>query len=160
MKKYRLNYIYILLQFTAYALFCAAGYYAVCSLRRFPLDAYEAYQRRRILTGLIIVAVCPLVQILPERLNKNVVIAEEFMECNNFQLRKMGKIRNMSFRLYYKSISRLHHKKVLGIFDVYEVYEQSLGKPLKITFQIWGHKKMFREFCSRLNQVNPSAVID
>ena len=159
MEKYRLNYFYIFLNLCFLILICAIGYFSIYPMHSAVRDALDAMRRRQTLTGLIAVVSITAIPMLVDVLNKYVLLEDTFVHCNNFYTFQFGKQRLRYYRLMYARIYKLEHKKRLGIFHYYLIYENSMGKPVKISYKFCRHKQLYKKLCENVRKSNPQAEI-
>lgn len=159
MEKYRFKIFYIFLNICFLVIICVIGYFALYPIGQAVSDPLEVIRRKRTLYGLIAIAAIPSIPLLIDYLNKYVLLGDTFMHCNNFYATKFGKQKLMYYRLMYYRIYKLEHKKRLGIFNYYYIYERSMGKPVKISYKFRKHKQLFKKLCENVRNANPNVEI-
>jgi len=159
MKKYRLNPFYIILNICLLIALCVAIYFSLHSINRAVIDPIESVRRQRDIISLFILSAVTSVPLLVDSLNKYVLLGESFVHYNNYRIMRAGKERVVYYRLMYNRIYKIEHKKRLGIFDYYYVYENSYGNPVKISYKFCKHKELFKNLCNNVKLANPNVEI-
>ena len=155
--KYKYKSLLAITAFLLVALFCLFLF-----LYFFPrnpnADHVEAHSRATTRNGLIVIYLFGAAKYLPEYLNRYVELHDTFVHCHSFRFK--GKMKAMPLNMMYKNIYKISYKKKLGLFDYMYIYENSLDRPVVITFAFQKHKQLFSTICANVLSANPKAEID
>ena len=95
---------------------------------------------------------------LSERMNRYVALYDTYLHCHSFRFanrQRDAKSLNMTWREIY----RLDYIRKAGVFEYLYLYENSLSKPVKLSFALRRHRELFAQVCRRVEAANPSAAI-
>ena len=105
----------------------------------------------------VLVLIFPIYR-LPEQMNRYVTLYGTYLHCHSFRFFRR-QMYAKSLNMTYQEIYRLDYKKKAGVFEYLYIYENSLPKPVKLSYTLRRHRDLFARLCLLVEAANPDAVI-
>ena len=123
----------------------------------FPHENLSRYQSTHRMGFTLLVLIFPAYR-LPERMNRYAAVYDTHLHCHSFRFADRQRDAK-SLNLTWREIYRLEYQKKAGVLEYLLIYENSLRKPVKLSFALARHRELFAQVCRRVEAANPTAAV-